>query len=285
MLSDIPILFINRIGLPFLKKGKKPGKEVEALFNVYKSEIRNVYKQPLYWHGTGRFQYISGSGKVEDILKKIIKNNGLVPKRKGSDIKNGSTDKMKLSLAKIRMYASIFAQTHQYKNDKVSFLFGTRFFWLCIIIFNNFIHHPLRIIYQTFRYSFSQGREQMILFESRVSKREELRKLKIFILQYLSLPAIYSDIEGNYPILIAIKKRGHRKFNHSFDMYELRTEEQILFKDISHIEVPNSALNKTRKLFEKFHKNIQILPLEVAEFYLYKQFTLKELLAPVKNEY
>ncbi|MBN2015345.1 hypothetical protein JW766_00760 [Candidatus Dojkabacteria bacterium] len=283
MPKNFSVFLVEKVGRLLLKGIRKPDREVEDIFLKYKTEINELYKQKLYWHGTGRFQYVSEKGKVEDILKMIIGSDGLVPHKKFAQIDNREKLRNTISLSKIRMYASIFAQMHKDAGSKEYFLFGKRLFWLLAILFCNFLDNPIRILSQTLHYSLLGGKEQMISMQSRVCRKERIKDFKLFILQYLHMSTLNSDISGNYPILIAVKREGIKLLKpvHRIDLYEEKTEEPIHFSGVSHIEVPYAAIKSTSSILREAHKNIRIIPIEASEFYLYEKFSIKDLLSPI----
>jgi hypothetical protein len=285
MFKNISLQNFYYIGRIFLNQSKKPTKVVEKIFSEYELQIKQLYKKPLYWHGSGRYQYVFGKEKGIDVLEEIIKNNGLLPQMKFHYDDNIEGTKDSISLAKIRMYASIFAYVFESKEKFLQYKFGSRFFWLILIITTNFIYTPRNLLYLTFHYSYRKGKDRMKSVQSRAIKPEKIKDLKLFILQYLYLPFTKSDIYNNYPILIAVKKEELeiQKFEKSFDVFEARTKNIISFENISHIEVPFTAIEDTLLLFKKFNLKVEILPIEATEYFLYKSSSVKNLLTPLPD--
>jgi len=225
------------------------------------------FSKSLLWHGTGRYQHIDDKNTKTDILKEIILKQGIIP------------HKNTISLSKIRTYASIFAYIYQDEKKPLKNLYHSRLYWLIFILLSNFIHNPFKLIYLTFKYSKENGRDRMVKFQIRARKKQRLKIFPIFIMQYLNMARIKSDIATNYPILIAVDKNKLKSniIRKGPDIYEVKITEKINFNNISHIEVPCEFLKETQKLLLKNNIKIPILAIETVEKYLKKKLSIFEM--------
>lgn len=285
MIKNFLTKLLASIGKLYLQTTPEPSDKLKKQYLHDRERIINLYSQPLYWHGTGRYHHGKSEGKVIDVLDEIIKNHGLKPLVKDPWLKAGNDYRYTISLANIRMYASVYALIHQDQSYKLPYIYGSRFFWSFMTGLNNFIKAPLDIIYHALLFTFKKKRKQIAGFQSKVRKGKKLKNLKTFVLQLMYMPFIRSDIKGNYPIIFAVKRKNLRFINldSGFSYYEARTENPVTFEDVSHIEVPYSKIGETEALLKKKAIDISIISIESAEIFAKETTTVLEQLLPSPN--
>lgn len=232
------------------------------------SDFTKYYNENLYWHGTGRYHYTK-DGNIEDVLNKILSEDGLKPLVKDPWLKTDETYKYTISLAKNRAYASIYAFVHQNKDIDIKNLFLSRTLWAYLIGINNLIHEPVAVVKTAITFLFRKdATKQLAGFQTKFQKDVKIRRT--FFGQLFQMPQMRSDIPHNYAIIIAIKKDQIKEasMTSGFHFYEARTEQIIPIEDFSHIEVPEENIEETNLLLQKYKLDIPIIPIESMEDYV-----------------
>lgn len=252
-----------------------------------RDKIKKLYDKKLYWHGTGRYRYIHNyeteedSTRVDDVLKGILEDSGILPLVKDPWMKSNNKFLVTISLAKIRFYAAVYAFMNLQEGEDI-YKYGSRLLWLFVIDVINFIDNPLDVLKHLFIFTFKIGNKKLRRYQSKSRSYSKLKNFGTFFLQLFYMAAMRSDIEGNYPIIVAVKTENLSfvEINSGFDYYEARVDESISLKDISHLEVPRMNLEETRTLLKDYSVNIPVIAIEDAELFAKYEYSVKELLTP-----
>ncbi len=272
----------------FLNRSPKGSSRDFNLLHNNSSKIKKLYDKKLYWHGTGRYRYIHNyeteedSTRVDDVLKGILENSGILPLVKDPWMKSNNKFLVTISLAKIRFYAAVYAFMNLFEGENI-YKYGSRLLWLFVIDVINFIDNPLDVLKHLFIFTFKIGNKKLRRYQSKSRSYSKLKNFGTFFLQLFYMAAMRSDIEGNYPIIVAVKTENLSfvEINSGFDYYEARVDESISLKDISHLEVPRMNLEETRTLLKDYSVNIPVIAIEDAELFAKYEYSVKELLTPV----
>lgn len=267
----------------YLALGKRFTEKDYERYETEKSTLRNLYKRSLYWHGTGRYHYLGQKEEIVDIFEGIIQKQGLLPLVKDPWLKVEGDYKYSISLANIRMYGSVYALIHLCENCEKVTIYGSRMIWSIFIALSNFLHAPLDIISHAVSFLINNRRRDLTDFQIKVRSRENLPQFPTFLGQLMYMPSIRSDIDGNYPILIAIKESAVQKvkLDSGFDYYETRTSKPVGLEDISHLEVPHRYIDHTKQLLQRYNADIPIISFESAELYVANEMELENCFRPV----
>lgn len=267
----------------------KPTNQEQSEYLKFKSIIKKLYQRDLHWHGTGRYHYnldYDGPQETTDIvdtLKGILKDKGLLPLVRDPWMKSNNEYKVTISLAKIRMYAAVYAFMSQKEKERI-YTYGSRFFWLFMIDMTNFFEEPIDVIKHFFIFTFRIGNKTLRKYQSKFRSHSKLVDFKTFFLQLFYMSTMRSDIPGNYPIIIAIKRKNLRclNINTGFDYFESRVDKPVKLEDISHFEVPSNNIDETLELLKKYSIKIPVISIESAEVYNRENLSVLDILTPVK---
>lgn len=235
--------------------------------------IEKIYQEVGYWHGTGRYQYAHSNvtryesldtDTITDLLESIIQEGGL---RLHDEPWLRKIQKMAMptvSLSPFRMYAKLYAGLYLYEKDTLEYQFGTTKIWFRILLRiqmlnKNFLKFLLsKGLFQLARISTFQNTKLWVRSIRKDGKNSNLLKGHL----------IRSDIPGNYPILIGIKKNiSLMYFNPGMERLEARTDKPVRFEDMTHIEVPLAHIEDTRTILKKKNVQLPVIPLEYGEFH------------------
>jgi hypothetical protein len=278
------IFFLTRLSLNF-----SPNESSEDLEDYHNcnTKIRKLYDRSLFWHGTGRYRYIhdydssQSNGQIDDALEGILQNGGILPLVKDPWMKSNGKFLVTISLAKIRFYAAVYAFMNLFEGEDI-YKYGSRLLWLFVIDVINFIEKPLDVLKHLLIFTFKIGNKKLRKYQSKSRSYTKLKNLRTFFLQLFYMATMRSDIEGNYPIIVAVKMQNLSfvEINSGFNYYEARVDEAISLKDISHLEVPRKNLEETRALLKQHSANIPVIAIEDAELFAKYERSIKELLTP-----
>lgn len=249
--KTISVKLIDRIG-NHLSKPKR-------LDSITDEKVKQVFGTTKYWHGTGRYQY--KEGKRVDVLDFIVKHRALIPQYDGLDLTGPMNS---LSFAKSRMYARAYADMHG-KGSREQNRYGSSTFWAWTFagdIYIELIKETKlwrRRNRQLSRKHFREGGAHD--WPSKVSTTN------------IPVPEIFnrgSDIEGNYPVLFGIRDKAFEPVptSRALAIHEMRSHLPLsLTEDVTHIEVPESAVAEVSSLFQQNGLSIPILAIEDCERY------------------
>jgi len=230
--------------------------------NQRKETIENTWA----WHGTGRFQY-DQDGKIVDVLQSIIKLNGLKPLVKDPWLKIEGNLQKSISLAKIRMYSRIYADTMQFDPKEIEYHFHSSRFWFWVIGIIHVLRNPFNVVshllsLQTKKESPEQLNDLIVKYR----KKNAIPK-KPFIFKLLNMPS--TDIEGNYGIVIGVSDCSDIAFkmDKRYSLYEDRIKSDIELKRFTYIEVPEKKVSETKKVLEGQNLSIPVYAIENIEEY------------------
>lgn len=248
-------------------------------YNTNKSRIEQLYAATSHWHGTGRFHY-DEQEKIIDVLRSIIDADGLKPLVEDPWLPIEGKLQKTISLAKIRMYARIYAELHQFQGNKLEYSHKSSKFWFWAIGLRQMLAAPLQIPTHLLKLNFQKDSEQQLnkLFTKYIKKSSI--PSSGFLLRLLNPP--FSDIVGNYGVIFGIKKDtvSPLKIDQRYELYEDRTNREIPISSFSYIEVPWNSFEETQRLLDGSSVTIPLLPIEAMELHL-SQVKIKALLTPV----
>lgn len=244
------------------------------------SEIHQLHDQVAYWHGTGRYRYQEENGSkytgvkyctVADTLKDIFQeglkpNYDLFNKRGWIESQDISHT---LSLSPHRIYARLYAELFEYEKDVIKYRDGSRkFHWkkigLTILLSDKELRK--RILDKT---SDPEAIGKFIkVWASSFRKMDQYKikkgRFKNFLEYYKLISRGKSDIFGNYPIVIGIKKGAVRPIQLKYPglaKFEIRTTQTINPSEFTHIEVPAEKIDETRKILMEYTSEVPIIAL------------------------
>lgn len=220
-------------------------------FFASRESIKKLLDEAAYYHGTGARQYVGDKKNPKSFgvetfssLESILKN-GLEPKfdaLNDPDQENRET----ISLGSDRGYARLYAKMNHYKRERLGIDINDRAFL--------FMVYALREIWAGFqkRMSGQQKSSKMNIREKwniYSSWARSITKNPRFLgdpLRALSMLICgFSDIPGNFPVLIGIKP--HDDLENKYGM-EARLHRSMPLSQMSHIEVPYVKVKVVRKL-------------------------------------
>lgn len=221
------------------------------------AKVEVVSKQTEYWHGTGRYQY--RDGKVEDVLKGMIEQGGLLPQTDDIDLV-GTMDSV--SLARSRTYARAYADMHE--NGEKGERNGSALLWSAAFI------GPLAMkIAQEEKVWRSANRQRVKEHFTASNSARWYEKVRQEPTGTLGIFARGSDIDGNYPILFGVKESAvaPAKTSDSVAVHEVRSTDPIGFGDLTHIEVPEARVLETQEMLVKAGYEVPVMAIEDFEAY------------------
>jgi hypothetical protein len=253
----------------------------EAEYIETLSNIREIYEDTELWHGTGRYKY-DESGEVVDIFDGILQTGGLVPHADEWDRGRGIVNTV--SLAPSRMYARLYAGLCIPHSERIENELGARELWGNYFFGTSWMAGILEYkpsfqeIKKSGIFSFSNTivpdiAKKALRWGSNVTKQKPHQFLDIFLNG--------SDIEGNYPILIGVKKGVVKPIETSkfMSLHERRSELPIMMGDFSHIEVPKEKVEEVKQMLQRFgYDKIPVIPIEYGEEYC-RQFKFGKLVS------
>lgn len=233
--------------------------------------IEKIYGEVGYWHGTGRYQYAHSNVTryesldtdiITDLLESIIQEGGL--RLHDEPWFRKIITVPTISLSPFRMYAKLYAGLYLYDKDTLAYQFGTIKIWFRIflraqVLNKNFLKFLLtKGFFQLARISTFQNAKLWVRSIRKDGKNANLWHGHL----------IRSDIPGNYPILIGVKKNIKlMHFNPGMERLEAKTNTPIHFENMTHIEVPLARIEDTRTLLKKKNVQLPVIPLEYGELY------------------
>lgn len=229
-------------------------------------QIEKLMNETWGWHGTGMYQYDS-NGDIITVLDSIIDKGGLLPLIVDPWLEIEGELRKSVSIAKIRMYARIYAETMQYDSSDIKYLYFSSKFWFWIIGISYFIHSPISIASHILALQFKKN--SSIQLDNLISKfrNTESLKRKKFLTKLMNIPK--TDIKDNFGIIIGIRnmKSDTFKMDKRYSLYEERLGKRIPLDMISYIEVPECKVQIVRDKLRNSGLNISVLAIENVERY------------------
>lgn len=228
----------------------------------YVSRIQKALLATTYWHGTGRYHYQQQG--ILDILASIIDNNGLKPYLDPWIDSGGKT----VSLGKTRMHSRLFARVHLNDRDSMFYELGGVRYWvrlyavLLLFWFVTNLRSCRPIMDRLFRRSAVQD------LEARINTLRKSRGRRVInVLHILNGKGLCSDIDGNYPILVAITKDNLNVIDTMplTHAVEVRTLTPVNLKNFVYIEVPFAKVAETEQLLVDKGIDLEVLPMEFVD--------------------
>lgn len=226
-------------------------------------QIESSYDQAQLWHGTGKFQY--RDGQVVDVLKGIINHGGLTP-QDDPYLYSAAPGVQTISTSRARIYSRLYAGLHTEEGQKITNLVGGINRWVGYYLgtFTVNLHKEYHLT------SLKRRREFQQQYKTHAAAKKWRSKVMSRPVPLPKLFSIGSDIQGNYPILIGIKRslvpiEGTPK---SIDRHEKRIGESIPMSEFTHLEVPLDKVEETKRQLQKSGRNsAPVIPLEWGEEY------------------
>ncbi len=232
----------------------------ESELREYKNSIRNVF----FWHGTGGFEY-DYSGKIAPIFESILKKGLKVHQDDYLVIHSKKLSMKSISLVDKRIIARCYADNHNFKNPK-TFRFGNSIFWI--------VRHYAKMYILAYTIFAPRSLVNILNWRKKNkinSSKSWSGKVNKSCQNTWESFEKYSDIKGNFPVIIGVKKlRKTVKLPKIFSETEVRSLEDITFKDIIHIEIPLEKYNELSSKIRKYNQKVKIFPIELGELFEYK---------------
>lgn len=205
------------------------------------------------WHGTGRYRY-EGEGVV-DTLQSILAQGALLPSPDEFDQKRGSAHSV--SLARARAYGRLYASLYFPKRELRLAEYHRRV-WAC----GYFFLSSLALGWFEYRLPhrlFSDFKRKAAVWSSKFTK-EKLPIFGIFVFSG-------TDIAGNYPMLIGIRRDTYTSTRGSrfIDLHEDRSEDPIPLARFTHLEVPACRIEETRQVLRAAGHDMPVVALETGD--------------------
>lgn len=252
-------------------------KETDEKFPAYTSllpALQDCYGRATYWHGTGRFHYkndeqgrygTNNFNETTDILSSILDEGVIRPHHEPWLKKISKIDIPTVSLTSYRMHARLYACLHLHEGKSLAYDFGTAKIWislfkfvqLCDVLFVAFIFK--KVVTRLFvKSNYTDLKKFLYSIKKTVSLKSILFEPHL----------IQSDIAGNYPILIGVDEDiSILDPTIGVGKLETRADGSISLDHITHIEVPLTNLEETKRLLESKSISIKVIPLEFGEVY------------------
>ncbi len=232
----------------------------ESELREYENSIRNVF----FWHGTGGFEY-DYSGTIAPIFESILKNGLKVRQDDYLVIYSKKLSMKSISLVDKRIIARCYADNHNFKNPK-TFRFGNSIFWI--------VRHYAKMYILAYTIFAPRSLVNILNWRKKNkinSSKSWSGKVNKSCQNTWESFEKYSDIKGNFPVIIGVKKlRKTVKLPKIFSETEVRSLEDITFKDIIHIEIPLEKYNELSSEIRKYNQKVKIFPIELGELFEYK---------------
>ncbi len=233
-------------------------------------EIRELYKQVEYWHGTGRYRF-DKKGEVYDIVSGIAKNHALIPHADEWDRAREKDEILTTSVAPSRMYARLYAGTHCPAGTRIENELGSRELWGHSFLTVSALRGMLE--YWPHISQLRRGDDSSTFIPGYKNKSEAW--IKQISAQDHNLKDIFlhgTDIAENYPVLFGFKKGSlvPTKTSAFIGLFEKRTEQSIAIEQFTHVEVPYRNVAETERVFEDAGEHVRVLPIECGEEYCRK---------------
>lgn len=248
-----------------LSRAKAVRLKSDPAYLEHVSRIRSALASTTYWHGTGRYHYQQYG--VIDIFASILDDDGLRPYLDPWIDSGGKT----VSLGKTRMHSRLFARVHLAEGDVMLYELGSVRYWvrfyavLLLFWFSTNLRACRPIIGRLFR------RSSIKDLEARVNTLRKPRGKRIVNVRHvLNGEALCSDIDGNYPILVAIAKDNLNVIDNMplTRAVEVRSLDTVHLKDFTYIEVPLAKVPETKQLLEDKGITMEVLPMEFVDLYM-----------------
>ncbi|MBN1263167.1 MAG: hypothetical protein JW991_02300 [Candidatus Pacebacteria bacterium] len=267
---------VNKLADRYFIRGRQP--ECLSVTRVFEyrqmlPEIQRCYAGAGSWHGTGRFQY--RDGERVDILEGILVNKGLAPQQDSWDPQTGTVHR--ISTAPSRMYARLYAGMHFHEGQGLVNPCGDTKLWvdffigsLTLEVIREFgsIGNLLRSKGSSRKFwSELEKKHNFSLAENVEKWRGKVTQKKIPVTRVFMAG---SDISGNYPILIGIRKGSvvPAEASRSIQKHEVRVAEAISLDEFTHLEVPLKNVVETLAfLQDRGRGDVPVIPLEFGEEY------------------
>jgi len=237
-------------------------RSVDALVNLTALDATSITKptslEPqkdiALWHGTGRYKY--EDGKIVDVLDGMAVKGSIEPHDDKFDMLG---DMRTVSLARSRMYARAYADMHGKGHEELE-RYGKSLFWASAFLGAVAVEAAKEA--KVWRPS---GYYRM-LDHLRNANAVEWYK-KVTRVENPGVTSVYkhgSDIEKNYPVLIAVKDVEPVKTSKAVALHEVCTIQPIsLSEDVEYIEVPRNNIEETEEVLG----GLDIRPMEEGEWY------------------
>lgn len=247
--------------------------EVKSFSDDDLRNYKKSFEKVRLWHGTGRYQY-SEEGSAVDVLEQIIANEGLEPRRDVYSILLGMGAVKTTSTTKLRIIARCYADTHG-RGQKESSRFGDSLWWAAYyygLFYARVYARHSRMLQKNWK----RWRQAATLDGKTIKWGRKVNRSAKTVWDTFGLG---SDIENNYPIILGIASHPTPIEATSLaNSIEVRFDKKLDFKNISHVEVPESKVDEVRTLIEKAGYRTSVFPIELGE-YTASMHTFKELLS------
>ena len=232
----------------------------ESELREYENSIRNIN----FWHGTGGFEY-DYNGKIIPIFESILKNGIKVHQDDYLVIYSKKLSMKSISLVDKRIIARCYADNHNFKSPK-TFRFGNSIFWI--------VRHYTKMYILAYTILAPRSLVNILSWRKKNkinSSKSWSGKVNKSCQNTWESFEKYSDIKGNFPVILGIKKlRKTAKLPKIFSETEVRSLKDITFKDIIHIEIPLERYNELSNEIRKYNQKVKIFPIELGELFEYK---------------
>lgn len=255
-------------------------------YQSYIPELERCYAEAAYWHGTGRYHYHhandsryeeADSNRIMHVLESIL-DSGAIARHQDLWVTYNGQLKKTVSVAPTRMHARLYAHIHLREGVWLEYVFGGTRFWIGFFIFLAMLH--LRNIFDAHKREFVKltllNKDSFKHFRTWGSAVRNLDQFKI--LPIWRAYDLRSDISGNYAVLFGIKRSAIRSDGvlPFIKDLEIRVEQDINLRNITHIEVPLENMEETKRLLAEKAISLPVIPLEFGELYC-SQFSLRKL--------
>ncbi len=227
----------------------------DAEITTYKNSVKST----ALWHGTGRYHHAEDDTK--DVFTSIIANGGLKPAYDAYGIFSGGGEMHSISLTTLRIIARSYADMHG-RGYKEPNRYGDALTWVSYY-YGLFYTRLYTLNAFKVRRHWKQWHS---LTHDENGDNTWGKKVNTSAQDVWDVFCLGSDIPGNYPILIGVKKiKSQVTLSAIFNECEVRTLEPILLNYISHFEVPASKITITKEILASHGCTLPVFAIELGE--------------------
>ncbi|MFZ1258642.1 MAG: hypothetical protein WAQ25_04185 [Candidatus Saccharimonas sp.] len=229
------------------------------------SQYQNTVSQARFWHGSGRFQHTGA--KHADVLSSVIESGGFTPVYDAYGIFSDGETMVSTSFTTSRMVGRAYADIHGlgYKETE---RYGDALMWVAYyygLFYARMYTFGIKMMKKHYKtwHELTHDENGHNTWGKKTNQHAE---------DVWDVFCLGSDIENNYPILYGVKDiHAQVSLAKIFRDYEVRSSDVVSLSEITHIEVPASRIDETKKLLKSKDIDIPVFNIELGEQFASRQ--------------